>query len=129
MTTAVESARVVGALASGPTDAPIFLCRRGKDETWLLLDGGEAQRCHEPGEPAFTQGAGFPFTPAFFEVQVRASAQWLAQRTGLVWHLTRLSPGTPRAVKASFDVLGTWARTGEPSGTTFWTLQIGIADG
>lgn len=129
LTATVEDTQVVGAVVSGPPDAPVVLGRRGRDETWLLLDGGEALRCAEPGLPTFTQRAGFSYEPAYFEVQVRPSAQWLAQRTGLDWQLTRLTPGTPRAVKASFAVLETWARTRDASGATFWTLQLGIANG
>lgn len=129
ITTAAESAHIIGALAKGTPDSPVVLGRRGRDDTWLLLDGGGAQRCDEPGVPAFTQGAGFSFAPAFFEVQVPPSAQWLAQRMGRDWHLIRLKPGTPREVRAAFDVLGTWARTADASGATFWTLQLGIANG
>lgn len=129
ITTSMETARIVGAVASGPTDASVVLARRGRDETWLLLDGGEATRCIEPGMPTFAQGAGLSFEPAYFEVRINRSAQWLAQRTGSNWQLSKLAPGAPRAVKASFDVLGTWERTCEASGTAFWTLQLGMANG
>lgn len=129
ITTAAESAQIIGAIAEGASDPPFVLARRGKDDTWLLLDGGGAQRCDEPGVPAFTQGAGFSFAPAFFELQVPPSARWLAQRLGRDWRLIRLTPGMPREVRAAFDVLGTWARTADASGATFWTLQLGIANG
>lgn len=124
-----ENTRIIGAVVDGPADPPTVMCRRGRDETWLLLDGGEVQRCGEPGPPAFTHGAGFSFAPAFFEVPASPSARWLAQRSGSTWNLTRLTPGTPRDVKASFDVLGTWARTADSSGETYWALQLGLAHG
>ena len=129
LTSDAESIRIRGAIVDDMTDAPVVLCRRDREEAWLLLDGGETYRCVQPGPPAFTAGAGFAYDPAFFEVSVRASAQWLAQRTGEVWYLLRLTPGMPREVRASFDVLGTWARTADASGAAFWTLQLGLANG
>lgn len=129
ITEATESTRIIGAVVSGSADAPAVMCRRGRDETWFLLEGGGTQRCVEPGPPVFTHGAGFSFAPAFFEVPIPPSAQWLAQLNESTWQLTHLTPEMPREVKASFDVLGTWARTADPSGATFWALQLGLANG
>ncbi|WP_458042318.1 MULTISPECIES: hypothetical protein [Bacteria] len=121
------SIRICGGIVDTVTDAPVVLCRRDREETWLLVDGGRAHRCIQPGSPTFAGEAGFPYAPAFFEVPLRPSAQWIAQRAGEVWHLARLTPGTPREVRASFDVLGTWARTADATGNAYWTLQLGLA--
>lgn len=130
ITEVTENTSIIGAVVvDGSMDAAIVMCRRDRDETWLLLEGGKVQRCVDPGPPVFTHGAGFSFTSAFFEVPVSSSAQWLAELNGSTWNLTRLTPGIPSEVRASFDVLGTWARTADSSGTTFWALQLGLANG
>ncbi|GAB3280745.1 hypothetical protein [Microbacterium lacusdiani] len=120
--------RIRGGIVDAVIDAPFVLCRRDREETWLLLEGGQAHRCIQPGPPTFASEAGFPYTPAYFEVPLRPSAQWIAQRAGEVWHLARLTPGTPREVRASFDVLGTWARTADATGAAYWALQLGLAN-
>lgn len=124
-----ESPRVIGAVVNRTADAAAVMCRRGRDETWLLLDGGGAQLCVEPSPPVFTNAAGFSFVSGFFEVPANQSAQWLAQRSGSVWHLTRLGTGVPQEAKAAFDVLNTWARAAEALGPKFWDIQLGLADG
>lgn len=129
LTSDAQSIRVRGAVVEDATEARVVLCRRDREEAWLLLEGGEIYRCNQPGPPTFTAEAGFAFHPAYYEVPIPVSGQWLAQRTGGVWHLLRLPAGTTREVKASFDVLGTWARTRDPEGEKFWTLQLGLANG
>lgn len=124
-----EATKVIGAVVRGTfTDASV-VCRRGRDETWLLLEGGATQRLIEPSPPTFTSVAGFSFEPGYFEAPAPPTAQWLAQRSGTTWHLSSLAPGAPHEVRASFDVLGTWARNAEPSGPEFWRIQLGLAHG
>lgn len=124
------SFRVIGAVVSRTPDAAFVMCRRGRDETWLLLDGGRAQRIAEPSPPTFiTTTAGFSFLPAYFEVPASTSARWLAQRSGANWHLSRLGPGVQQELNASFDVIGTWERTAEPSRRSYWEIQLGLANG
>lgn len=120
---------VIGAVVSETFAATSVMCRRGRDETWLLLDGGAAQPVAEPTPPVFTNGAGFMFASQYFEAPAPAAAQWLAQRSGTSWHLSRLGPGDPQIVKAAFDVLATWARKPEPSGPTLWQIQLRLAHG
>lgn len=129
LTDATERTRVLGAVVSRTPDATSVMCRRGRDETWLLLDGGGAQQLAEPNPPVFTNLAGFLFAPGFFEVQATPSARWLAQRNGMTWDLSRVGPGIPQQAKASFDVVGTWVRTVEPSGRASWEMQLGVANG
>ena len=121
--------KVIGAVVRGTFTAASVMCRRGRDETWLLLEGGATQRLTEPSPPTFTSAAGFSFEPGYFEAPAPPTAQWLAQRCGVTWHLSRLAPGAPQEVRASFDVLGTWARNAEPSGPAFWKIQLGLANG
>lgn len=121
--------KVIGAVVSGAFAATSVMCRCGRDETWLLLEGGSAQQMAEPSPPAFTNAAGFSFAPGYFEVPAPQAAQWLAQRSGATWHLRSLALGAPREVRASFDVLGTWARNTDPSGHALWEIQLGLANG
>lgn len=129
LTTASAQTRVKGSVVSGSPDRPFVACRRDRDETWLLLTGGAAVECRNPGQPTFATGAGLSFVPAFFEVTVPEEAQWLAQRVGSTWTLTRLAPGAPQVVRAGFDVLGTWARNrGDAATSVFWEAQIALSD-
>lgn len=121
--------KIIGAVVSGAFAATSVMCRRGRDETWLLLDGGNAQRVVEPSPPAFTSAAGYSFAPGYFEVPAPQAARWLAQRSGATWHLSSVALGVPREVRASFDVLGTWARNTDPSGSALWEIQLGLANG
>ncbi|WCD93284.1 hypothetical protein [Microbacterium sp. nov. GSS16] len=121
--------KVIGAVVPSTFTADSIVCRRGRDETWLLLEGGATQRLVEPSPPTFTNAVGFTFQPAYFEAPAPPQARWLAQRCGADWHLSSLVPGTPQEVRASFDVLGTWARNAEPSGPAFWRIQLGLANG
>jgi len=129
LTEAPESPLVIGAVVARTTDPPTVICRRGRDETWLLLDGGGAQQLVEPSPPVFTNAVGFSFTPGYFEAPASQSAHWLAQRSGANWHLIRLSPGAPQDVKATFDVLATWKRTAESTGSALWEIRLGLANG
>ncbi|MGW4929695.1 hypothetical protein ACWEOH_11105 [Agromyces sp. NPDC004153] len=124
-----ENTHILGAVVDGPEDTPPVMCRRGREETWLLLEGGEVQRCIEPGPPLFMHGAGFSFEPAYFEVPASQSARWIAQLSGSTWILRRLTPEMPSEIRASFDVLETWARTYDSSGQTLWALQLGLGRG
>lgn len=128
LTSDAASMRIRGGIVEAVADAPFVLCRRDREETWLLVEGGQAHRCIQPGSPTFAIEAGFPHAPTYFEVPLSPSAQWIAQREGEVWHLARLTPGTPREVRASFDVLGTWARTADASGAVYWSLQLGLVN-
>lgn len=125
-----ESSRIVGAVVAETPDNLSVMCRRGREETWLLLSDGEVQRITEPGPPVFSHTVALSFASAYFEVSINKSARWLAQRADTnVWHLSRLGTPVPQEVKASFDVIGTWARTAEPSGQVFWDAQLGLANG
>lgn len=126
---ATDATKIIGAVVSGTFASSSVMCRRGRDETWLLLDGGEARLVVEPSPPVFTKAAGFTFESQYFEAPVPQPARWLAQRSGTTWHLSRLGPGVPQEVKASFDVLGTWARISESSGPALWQVQLGLAHG
>ena len=121
--------KVIGAVVSGAFTATSVMCRCGRDETWLLLEGGNAQQVAEPSPPAFTSAAGCSFAPGYFEVPAPREAEWLAQRSAATWHLSSLALGAPREVRASFDVLGTWARNTDPSGSALWEIQLGLANG
>jgi len=121
--------KVIGAVVSDAFAAAPVMCRRGRDETWLLLEGGAAQQFTEPSPPTFTSAAGFSFAPGYFEAPAPPAAQWLAQRSGTTWHLSSLTPGAPREVRASFDVLAMWKRNAEPSGPALWEIQLRLANG
>lgn len=129
LSAATGTPKVIGAVVTGTFTATSVMCRRGRDETWLLLDGGAAQPVAEPTPPVFTNAAGFMFASHYFEAPAPKAAQWLAQRSGTSWHLSRLGPADPQEVKASFDVLATWARNPDPSGPTLWQIQLGLAHG
>jgi len=129
LSAATGAPNVIGAVVSAAFTAASVMCRRGRDETWLLLDGGAAQPVAEPTPPVFTNAAGFTFASQYFEAPAPKAAQWLAQRSGTSWHLTRLGLGDPQMVKASFDVLATWARNSEPLGPMLWHIQLGLAHG
>ena len=129
LTKAPADAKIVGAVVSRMPDPATVICRRGRDETWLLLDGGGAQQLVESTPPVFTNAVGFSFNPGYFETPVNPSAIWLAQRSGASWHLSNLSRDSPQVVKAMFDVLGTWTRTADPTGTALWEIQLGLANG
>lgn len=121
--------KVVGAVVSGTSAVTSVMCRCGRDETWLLLEGGTAQSVAEPCPPAFMSAAGNSSVPGYFEVPALQAAQWLAQRSGGTWHLRSLVLDASREVRASFDVLGTWARTNDSSGRALWSIQLRLADG
>ena len=127
LSAATGAFNVIGAVVSGTFAATSVMGRRGRDETWLLLDGGTALPVAEPTPPVFTNAAGFAFTSQYFEAPAPKATQWLAQRSGTSWHLSRLGPGDPQEVQASFDVLATWRRTSEPSGSALWRIQLGLA--
>lgn len=126
---ATAATKVIGAVVSGTFASSSVMCRRGRDETWLLLDGGGAQPVVEPSPQVFTNAAGFSFASQYFDTPVPQSARWLAQRSGTYWHLSHIGPGVSQHVKASFDVLGTWARNSEASGPALWQTQLGLARG
>ncbi|WP_061782083.1 hypothetical protein [Microbacterium hominis] len=119
--------KLIGAVVSGTFADTSVMCRCGRDESWLLLEGGRTQPLAEPRPPTFTDAAGFAFTPRYFEASAPPSARWLAQRSGTTWHLSSLV--SPREVRATFDVLGTWSRNADATGPALWEIQMGLANG
>lgn len=127
---ATSETQIIGAVvAASPAPGP-HLVRRGREETWILHDGGRAERCSEPGLPSFLGGTGFAYVPTHFEVGDADSARWVAQRKGTRWLLTELKSNGRREVSADFDVLRTWEGSADGgNGSAFWELQIGLTVG
>lgn len=126
---ATSETQIIGAVVTTRPARGARLVRRGR-ETWILHDGGGTERCSAPGVPSFLDGTGFDYVPTHFEVTVRDSARWIAQRKGGEWLLTELKSNGSREVCADFDVLRTWAGTADGvNGPAFWDLQIRLTDG
>lgn len=127
---ASPESRIIGAVVNPASARGAQLVRRGRDETWLLHEGGVTEKCREPGPPAFLKETGFDYLPMHFEVATSRSARWVAQRKGGIWFLTELGAGGGREVNADFDVLRTWAATADgANGPAFWALQMGLING
>lgn len=121
-------AHIIGGVVSHARQTHVAVGRRGRDESWLLLEGGETHAVLEPEVPAFAAEVRLDFLPTRFELPVPERARWLAQRKGRRWTLIALHPLSAREVTAEFDVLGTWRRAFQhEKGQIFWELQLGLA--
>lgn len=119
---------IAGASLDGSFDEPFALARRGKDESWLLHDGGRVEVLLEPAPPRFLESTDVDIPVSRFEIDAPTSARWLAQKRGTLWQLTELRGLSPRVVEADFDVIDSWRRSSRDiNGGKLWELQLRIA--
>lgn len=106
----------------------LVMARRGRDESWLLLDHGRAERVTEPSPPAFLDTFDVELHLPQFEVNAPSTARWLAQRRGDRWHLTAIAPAATRKYELDFNVLEAWKRAcKDTNGAQLWKAQLSMA--
>lgn len=86
---------VVGALVEAADSTEPLLCRRGKDETWLLLRNGRCMPVLEPAVPALHAQLPPDLTPTYFECATTPEVAWVAQRRGDRWQVQRVNAQGP----------------------------------
>ncbi len=122
------SLAVTGACVSDPGLHPV-LARRGRDESWLLHDGGRAERLPEPEPPPFLSSIDIELHSPRFEINASATANWLAQRRGSRWRITEIGASEPEEYDLDIDILDAWKRVGsDPNGAQLWSAQLGRAE-
>jgi hypothetical protein len=119
---------VTGALVAHYADRPSVLARRGRAESWLLLDGGRAESVLQPASPRFLASIDIEIHSPRFEISPPANARWLAQRRDARWRLTEIGPASPKEYDLDIDVLTAWKRaSGDAKGEELWNLQLSLA--
>ncbi|QIZ99416.1 hypothetical protein [Leifsonia sp. PS1209] len=118
---------VCGALVGmDTTESAVVLARRGRDETWLLCDGGATQQIKEPPNSALLSLMNL-HSP-WFEVLVQPGALWLAQRRGDAWILCALDDMNGINYQLSVDVVAAWKRAcADANGMSLWRAQLALA--
>jgi hypothetical protein len=121
---------VVGAVLKDAVGKTPVLGRRGRDESWLLLDGGSVEAVAESPAPHFLSSIDIEIHSPYFEISAPASARWLAQRRGARWHLTEIGPADPNEYNLDIDVLDAWKRAcSDANGAQLWKLQLSMSGG
>lgn len=119
---------IIGAYVdTAPCSIPV-LARRGRDESWLLHENGEAELLTDPGPPAFLESTDIQFHLPFFEVSPPATARWLAQRRGRRWRLTEIGPSEPKEFELDVDVINAWKRAcRDANAAQLWKAQLALS--
>lgn len=120
-----QAIAVIGALVPGFVDVATVVGRRSMDESWLLLEGGGAERLAEPPQPRFLSSIDIEFYSPVFEVSASASVRWLAQRRGQRWRLTEVGPASPKRYEVEIDLLDAWRRAcSDANGAQLWKIRL-----
>ncbi len=119
---------VIGAQARSTADVGLVLARRRRSESWLLYEGGRAEKLTEPAAPSFLST--LDIYSQCFEVRAPARARWLAQRGRNGWNLTELGTANPEEYELDLNVIDAWRRAcHDENGAQLWKLQLSMARG
>lgn len=121
---------IVGAVVEDERPGQFVLGRRGREECWLLLDGGRSERISEPAPPVFMSTLDVQMYSPVFEIESPATARWFAQRRGVRWHLVEIGAADSKEYDLEIDPLLAWKRSwSDVNGAQLWKALLSTAGG